>query len=156
MWDLWRIDQRWSKLSGHSPATENCVDLCKTWVSELWRWLMIPGLKQPCSLGWVSIHCNIRHVLNASWRVKFYHGIISVGGWLNLGRRPNSLLGEALNNQRHYRKEIGRCSHYWWTGIARCLCSRFIWHRVWNDTMRWMAWFLSGASHCNTSSAWAR
>jgi len=67
-----------------------------TWLRELWCWLMRRGLKQPCALVWVSMHCNVGLVIYMSWHVKFYVGTVSVGCRLNLWRKPNSLSGEAL------------------------------------------------------------
>ena len=66
------------------------------WLRELWRWLKIRVLKQPCSLVWVDMHCNVRLISDTSWRVKFYVDIVLVGRRLNLWCKPNSLQGEAL------------------------------------------------------------
>jgi len=75
----------------HSPAQENSLGLNMTWLRELWRWLMIRGLKKPCSLGWVTMHCKVILGFDTCWRVKFYGGIVSVGHRLNLWCKPISL-----------------------------------------------------------------
>jgi len=81
-----------------------------TWLRELWRWLKIRGQKLPFWFVWVSMHCNVRLVFDTSRRVKLYVGIVSVGRWLNLWCKPNSLLGKALNCKSNYcRKRVVRC-----------------------------------------------
>jgi len=67
-----------------------------TWLRELWCWLTISGLKQPYSLVWVTMHCNVSLVCDMSWRIMFYFGTVSVVRRLNLWHKPNGLLSEGL------------------------------------------------------------
>jgi len=102
-----------------------------TWLRELWRRLKTWGQKQPCSLGWVSMHCNVRLVFYTTWHVVFHVGIVSVGRWLHLWRKLNSLIGWGINCEKRLPTRIGRCSNYRCTRIARCLSTSFIWHNAW-------------------------
>ena len=103
-----------------------------TWLGKLWCRLKIWDLKQPCSLVWVSTHCNVRLVFHTSWHILFHIGIVSVGRWLNLWRKPNSLIWWGINCEKHLLTTIGRCSNYLCIQIARCLSSSFIWHNEWS------------------------
>jgi len=67
-----------------------------TWLRELWCWLVIWGLKKPCSLAWDIKICNISLIYGITWCVKLYGGIVSIGCWLNLWRKKTILSGEEL------------------------------------------------------------
>jgi len=98
---LWQLEQL-----GHSGVKLNGPGLCRTWLRELWRWLMLKGLKQPCSLVWVRMHCKVGIEIDMNRYVNCYVGIVSVCCRLQLQCRLNSLHGEALICDKHYQPRL--------------------------------------------------
>jgi hypothetical protein len=79
------------RVSGALHGQRESLSLSMTWLRDLWRQLKIWDRKQPCSLVWVRMHCNVRLVLYTGWCIRIYVAIVMVGRQLNLWRKPNSL-----------------------------------------------------------------